>query len=98
VPGTFSELLRGRHAAKLCRAALLDGQKALATRGVLGYVSATREPFIAPLFPLLLEYWRQGRFPVRRLVTTFPFAQFADAFAACRDGTAIKPVLKVADV
>jgi aryl-alcohol dehydrogenase len=98
--------------------ALLDAQRCLAARGVLGFVSATREPFVAPLFPLLvggqslrgivggdsapqrfipilLEYWRQGRFPVDKLVTPFPFADIATAFAACRSGVAVKPVLKV---
>jgi aryl-alcohol dehydrogenase len=99
-------------------ASLLDGQRVLAARGVLGFVSATREPFVAPLFsllasgqslrgivggdaaprqciPLLLDYWRQGRFPVDRLVQQYPFEKIAEAFAACRAGTAIKPVLQV---
>jgi aryl-alcohol dehydrogenase len=85
---------------------------------VLGFVSATREPFTAPLFPMLvggqalrgivggdslprrtipqlLEFWRQGRFPLERLITRFAFADIGAAFAACRAGTAIKPVLEV---
>jgi aryl-alcohol dehydrogenase len=100
-------------------AVLAMAQRVLGARGVLGFVSATREPFTAPLFPmlvggqslrgivggdsqprrtipLLLEYWRQGRFPVERLITRFAFADIAAAFAACRAGTAIKPVLEVA--
>ena len=99
-------------------AVLAMAQRVLGARGVLGFVSATREPFTAPLFPmlvggqslrgivggdsqprrtipLLLEYWRQGRFPVERLITRFAFADIAAAFAACRAGTAIKPVLEV---
>jgi len=99
-------------------AVLALAQRVLGARGVLGFVSATREPFTAPLFPmlvggqsmrgivggdsqprrtipLLLEYWRQGRFPVERLITRFAFADIAAAFAACRAGTAIKPVLEV---
>jgi aryl-alcohol dehydrogenase len=98
--------------------ALLDAQRCLAARGVLGFVSATRDPFVAPLFPmlvggqslrgivggdsapqrfipLLLEYWRQGRFPVDKLITIFPFADIAAAFAACRAGVAVKPVLRI---
>jgi aryl-alcohol dehydrogenase len=101
--------------------ALLDAQLSLGARGVLGYVSATREPFTAPLFPMLvggqslrgivggdalpstfipmlLEYWRQGRFPIDRLITLFPFADIATAFEACRAGTAIKPVLQVGQI
>ncbi len=93
-------------------------QRVLGARAVLGFVSATREPFTAPLFPMLvggqslrgivggdslprrtipqlLEFWRQGRFPVERLITRFAFADIAAAFAACRAGTAIKPVLEV---
>ena len=99
-------------------AVLAMAQRALGARGVLGFVSATREPFTAPLFPmlvggqslrgivggdsqprrtipLLLEYWRQGRFPVERLITKFAFADIAAAFSACRAGSAIKPVLEV---
>lgn len=99
-------------------AVLAMAQRVLGARGVLGYVSATREPFTAPLFPMLvggqslrgivggdslprstipmlLEFWRQGRFPVDRLVTRFAFADIAVAFAACRAGTAIKPVLEI---
>jgi aryl-alcohol dehydrogenase len=97
---------------------LAMAQRVLGARGVLGFVSATREPFTAPLFPMLvggqslrgivggdslprrtipqlLEFWRQGRFPVDRLITRFAFADIAAAFAACRAGTAIKPVLEV---
>lgn len=99
-------------------AVLATAQRVLGARGVLGFVSATRDPFTAPLFPMLvggqslrgimggdslprrtipqlLEFWRQGRFPVERLITRFTFADIAAAFAACRAGTAIKPVLEV---
>jgi aryl-alcohol dehydrogenase len=99
-------------------AVLATAQRVLGARGVLGFVSATREPFTAPLFPMLvggqslrgivggdslpartipqlLEFWRQGRFPLERLITRFAFADIATAFAACRAGTAIKPVLEV---
>lgn len=94
------------------------GQRVLAARGVLGFVSGTAQPFAFPLYPLLvggqslrglvggdadpqsfipllLDYWRQGRFPVERLVRVFPFAQIGAAFEACRTGEAIKPVLSV---
>lgn len=95
------------------------GQRILDARGVLGFVSATPEPWAAPLYPLLvggqslrgivggdadpqrfipmlLDFWRQGRFPIGKLVQTFDFGDIAQAFDACRTGAAIKPVLKVA--
>jgi aryl-alcohol dehydrogenase len=99
--------------------AVMDAaQRVLGAHGILGFVSATSQPYMTPMFPLmiggqslrgivggdaaprqfipmLLEYWRQGRFPVDRLVQTFPFDQIAAAFEACKAGTAIKPVLSV---
>ena len=99
--------------------AVMDAaQRALAARGVLGFVSATPQPYMAPLYPLmiggqslrgivggdaaprefiplLLDYWRQGRFPVDRLVQLFEFDQIGAAFEACQSGAVIKPVLRV---
>lgn len=43
--------------------------------------------------PQLLEWYKQGRFPVDRLVKTFPFAEINEAFAASHEGSAVKPVL-----
>ncbi|WP_083913428.1 DUF4334 domain-containing protein [Nocardia concava] len=43
--------------------------------------------------PLLVDLYRAGRFPVDRMVTTFPFEKINDAVAATRDGTAVKAVL-----
>lgn len=65
---------------------LLAGGKSL--RGIIG---GDADPQVA--IPMLLDYWRQGRFPIDRLVTTFPFERIADAFAACGQGGVIKPVL-----
>jgi len=45
--------------------------------------------------PRLIKWYQQGRFPVDRLVKTFPFAQINEAFAAAHAGGAIKPVLKM---
>jgi aryl-alcohol dehydrogenase len=92
------------------------GQRVLAARGVLGFVSGAQQPFAFPLYPLLvggqslrglvggdadphtfipllLDYWRQGRFPVDQLISVFPFEQIGAAFEACQTGAAIKPVL-----
>lgn len=43
--------------------------------------------------PVLIELWRQGRFPFERLVETFPLAQINEAEQAARSGAAVKPVL-----
>jgi aryl-alcohol dehydrogenase len=43
--------------------------------------------------PRLIKWYQQGRFPVDRLVKTFPFAEINEAFAAAHRGEAVKPVL-----
>ena len=43
--------------------------------------------------PKMIEWYRQGRFPVDKLVTTFAFADINEAVKATQEGTAIKPVL-----
>ncbi len=43
--------------------------------------------------PKMIEWYRQGRFPVDRLVKTFAFADINEAVKATQEGTAIKPVV-----
>ena len=69
-------------------AMLLAGGRKL--QGILGG-SANPQTFI----PLMIDYWRQGRFPFDRLVAEFPFEQIDAAWAACADGSALKPVLRM---
>jgi aryl-alcohol dehydrogenase len=57
-------------------------------RGILGG-DANPQVFI----PMILEYWRQGRFPLERLITTYPFEQIGEAFQAFHEVRVIKPVL-----
>ena len=65
---------------------LLAGGRTI--KGVLGGDAAPK------LFlPMLVEAWRDGRFPLDRLVTRYPFAAIADAFAEAESGGAVKPVL-----
>jgi aryl-alcohol dehydrogenase len=59
-------------------------------QGILGG-SANPQLFI----PLLIDYWRQGRFPFDRLITQFAFTDFAQAWRAAQGGEVIKPVLKM---
>lgn len=43
--------------------------------------------------PELIELWRAGRFPIEKLVSTFPFTKINDAVAAQHRGEVLKPVL-----
>lgn len=45
------------------------------------------------MIPRLIELWRDGKFPVERLVQTFPLAAIDEAEAASLSGEVIKPVL-----
>jgi aryl-alcohol dehydrogenase len=69
-------------------AMMLAGGRKL--QGILGG-SANPQTFI----PLMIDYWRQGRFPFDRLVAEFPFEQIGEAWAACEAGSALKPVLRM---
>jgi aryl-alcohol dehydrogenase len=70
-------------------AMMLAGGRKL--QGILGG-SANPQIFI----PLMIDYWRQGRFPFDRLVAEFPFEKIGEAWAACEAGSALKPVLRMA--
>lgn len=43
--------------------------------------------------PRLIELYRAGVFPFDKLITTFPFTEINEAFAASADGQVVKPVL-----
>jgi aryl-alcohol dehydrogenase len=43
--------------------------------------------------PKMIEWYKQGRFPIDKLITTFDFAEINEAVAAANEGRAIKPVL-----
>jgi aryl-alcohol dehydrogenase len=57
-------------------------------KGVLGG-DADPRTFI----PMLIEHWREGRFPFDRLLSFYPFAEIGRAFEDVRSGKAVKPVL-----
>ncbi len=59
-------------------------------QGILGG-SANPQLFI----PLLIDYWRQGRFAFDRLITEFAFSDLDRAWQAARVGEVIKPVLRM---
>lgn len=60
-------------------------------RTLVGVIEGNADPHI--LIPELVARWRGGGLPFERLITRFPFERIADAIAAMRDGTAVKPVL-----
>ena len=66
--------------------AMLSGGRSL--KGVLGGDADPRT-----LIPMLIEHWRDGRFPFDRLLSFYPFAEIGRAFEDVRSGKAIKPVL-----
>ncbi len=65
---------------------MLAGGKAM--KGILGG-DAAPQLFI----PMLVDYYRQGRFPLDRLIRTYRFEQIGEAFADTAAGRTIKPVL-----
>jgi aryl-alcohol dehydrogenase len=75
---------RGEWAPKMFP--MLSGGRSL--KGVLGGDAAPRQ-----FLPMLIEFWRLGRFPFDRLLSFYPFADIARAFADAASGKAIKPVL-----
>jgi aryl-alcohol dehydrogenase len=60
-------------------------------RRVRGIVEGESIPQV--FIPQLVELWRQGRFPIDRLVSTFRFEKINDAVAAMEAGQVIKPVV-----
>jgi aryl-alcohol dehydrogenase len=70
---------------------LLHGGRSL--RGLIGGDAA---PQVA--IPMLLEFWRQGRFPMDRLITSFDFDAIGSAFDAIHHARVIKPVLRMGGV
>jgi aryl-alcohol dehydrogenase len=49
----------------------------------------------AEFIPELLELHRDGRFPFDRLITEYGLDDINDAVSDMRDGTTIKPVLRM---
>ena len=60
-------------------------------RSLRGIIGGDAAPQLT--IPLLLDHWRQGRFPMDRLITPFHFSDIAQAFAAAKAGQVVKPVL-----
>ena len=64
-----------------------------AGRVIRGIVEGSADPQI--LIPQLVAYWRDGLFPIERLVKFYPFADIAEAIAAGESGAVIKPIVRM---
>jgi aryl-alcohol dehydrogenase len=85
--GTAGFVTRPRGEWTLDVAGLLAGGRRL--QGILGGSAAPQRTI-----PVLIDYWRQGRFPFDRLNVEYPVARIGDAWADCAAGTVFKPVLR----
>tara|TARA_R110001599_G_scaffold299154_1_gene504120 strand:- start:147 stop:326 length:180 start_codon:yes stop_codon:yes gene_type:complete len=45
--------------------------------------------------PQLVAYYKEGRFPFDKLVKLYPADQINQAFEDSKNGTTVKPVLKI---
>jgi aryl-alcohol dehydrogenase len=61
-----------------------------AMKGILGG-DAAPQIFI----PMLVDYYRQGRLPLERLIRFYPFEDIAQAFRDTGAGETVKPVLRM---
>jgi aryl-alcohol dehydrogenase len=71
----------------------LDMNALLNGRAVRGTIQGDAEA--RKLVPHLIELYEQGRFPVDRLVRTYPFAEVQRAIGDMENGRVIKPVLQM---
>lgn len=62
-------------------------------RSVRGIIGGDAPPRLA--IPLMIDYWRQGRFPIDRLIRHYGFDEIGQAFEDCHSGRTIKPVLRM---
>mgnify|MGYP001034784502 CR=1 FL=1 len=61
-------------------------------RRVRGVIQGDSKPHV--FIPALVDFYMQGRLPIDKIVTYYPFDRIDDAFGDSRAGTAIKPVLR----
>lgn len=58
---------------------------------IVGVIEGDADPHT--FVPLLTRLWRAGRFPIERLVQTYPLGSINEAEAAAAAGAVVKPVL-----
>jgi aryl-alcohol dehydrogenase len=62
-------------------------------RKIQGILGGGANPHL--FIPLMIDYWRQGRFPFDALITEFPFESIGEAWQACVQGQIVKPLLRM---
>ncbi len=60
-------------------------------KAIVGVIEGDADPHT--FIPRLTRLWRTGRFPIEKLVTTFPLSAINEAEAAAAAGEVVKPVL-----
>jgi aryl-alcohol dehydrogenase len=73
----------------------LDMNALLNGRAVRGTIQGDAEA--RKLVPQLIELYKQGRFPVGRLVASYRFTEIQRAIADMENGRVIKPILRMTD-
>lgn len=69
----------------------IDQGHLLLGRRLSGVIEGDADPQV--WVPKLIELYRNGQFPVEKLVQTFPFEKINDAIAASEAGQVIKPIV-----
>ncbi|MEU2001874.1 NAD(P)-dependent alcohol dehydrogenase [Rhodococcus sp. NPDC019627] len=69
----------------------IDISAFLVGRKIVGVTEGDSEPLT--FIPALADLYRQGRLPLEKLVTTYPFSEINRAAEDAKAGTTIKPVL-----
>ncbi|OQV08358.1 hypothetical protein CLAIMM_12646 [Cladophialophora immunda] len=60
----------------------------------VSYVGSCQGSSLPQMFlPVLVDFWSQGRFPIDRLITKYPYTEVNQAIADMHHGKCIKPVL-----
>lgn len=60
-----------------------------------GTIMAGRNALPDVFIPQLIEYWRQGKLPIEKLVRHYDFNDINQAIHDAHDGSAIKPILRL---
>ena len=70
---------------------VIPGNALAMGKRVVGVIEGDSNP--QTFIPQLAQLWRDGKFPIERLVQTFPFAEIDHAEAEAAAGRVVKPVL-----
>lgn len=73
--------------------ARVDWGELMRGRSVRGIIEGESRP--RELFPVLFELWRQGRFPIERMMRTYDLVDIEQAAADALAGRTVKPVLRM---